>query len=116
MVGSAGNDTLTANHGVDVMIGGGGNDTFVFNAHIGQQAIVDFQSGADKVDITQISGVTADNLASWLNGGNGFVAHATQVGNDTLIDLDQSPHGTDTILVKNIAPNNLHMSDFIVHA
>ena len=72
MVGSAGNDTLTANHGVDVMIGGGGNDTFVFNAHIGQQTIVDFQPGADKVDISQISGVTADNLASWLHGGDGL--------------------------------------------
>jgi VCBS repeat-containing protein len=116
MVGSAGNDTLTANHSVDVMIGGGGNDTFVFDPHIGQQTIVDFQSGADKVDITQISGVTAVNLVSWLNGGDGLVAHATQVGNDTLIDLDQTPHGTDTILVKNVASNNLHVSDFIVHA
>ena len=116
MVGSAGNDMLTANHGVDVMIGGGGNDTFVFNSHIGQQTIVDFQPAADKIDISQSSGVTADNFAAWLNGGNGFVAHATQVGNDTLIDLDQTPHGTDTILVKSIALSNLHTSDFIVHA
>jgi VCBS repeat-containing protein len=115
MVGSGGNDTLTGDHGVDVMIGGGGNDMFVFSSHIGQQTVVDFQSGADKIDITQVSGVTADNFASWLNGGNGSVAHATQVGNDTLIDLDQTPHGTDTVLLKNIALSNLHASDFIVH-
>jgi hypothetical protein len=115
MVGSAGSDVIHADQAVDVLIGSGGNDSFVFNAHIGQQTIADFTPGADKIDISQISGVTADNLASWISGGNGVAAHATQVGSDTLIDLDQTPHGTDTILLKNIVLSNLHASDFIVH-
>jgi hypothetical protein len=115
MVGSAGNDTLHADQATDVLIGGAGNDTFVFNPHIGQQTVADFQSGADKIDITGIDGVTADNIAAWLNGGNGQAAHATQVGNDTVIDLDQAPQGTDTVILKNISLSTLHASDFIVH-
>ena len=130
IAGTTGNNTLTAHTGVNVLFGGGGsdtlvanhsgaggNDTFVFLPNIGQETVQNFQSGADKLDISQIPGVDAANISSWLN------SHAASVnGNhDTLIDLLASDptathHSNETILLKSIALSNLHASDFIVHA
>jgi hypothetical protein len=131
IVGTTGNDTLTAHAGgVNILFGGGssdtlianhsgagGNDAFVFLPNIGQETIQNFQSGADKLDISQIPGVDAANIASWLS------SHTTSVNSnrDTLIDLLASDpttthHSNETVLLKNIALSNLHASDFIVHA
>jgi Ca2+-binding RTX toxin-like protein len=53
--GGGGNDTLIGGAGIDVLTGGSGNDTFVFNslAETGD-AITDFASGKDKLDISTI--------------------------------------------------------------
>jgi VCBS repeat-containing protein len=113
MVGGSGNDTITADQNTDLMIGNGGADTFVFKAHPGEQTIVDFTPGTDHIDLQQVVGVDQSNLATWLT------THAAQLGNDVVIDLDQTPHGTNTdantVLLKNLVLGNLHSSDFIVH-
>jgi hypothetical protein len=56
-------------------------------------------------------------IDDWLHGANGLAAHATAVnkGADTLVDLDETPQGANTVLLQNGALANLHAGDFIVH-
>ncbi|MBZ9799557.1 cadherin-like domain-containing protein [Mesorhizobium sp. ES1-4] len=61
IVGGHGRNTLVANDAVNVMVGGGGNDTFVFrslesleNQGGPRDLIMDFQTG-DRIDLSRIS-------------------------------------------------------------
>ncbi len=67
LFGNAGNDTLIGGAGADTMIGGGGRDTFLFRAASdspsstpfgGVDKILDFESGVDKIDLSQIDANT----------------------------------------------------------
>ena len=60
LIGGTGNDTLNGGAGADILTGGGGNDTFKYlsvnNSHGGQaDTITDFSSGNDKIDLTAFS-------------------------------------------------------------
>lgn len=61
-----GNDVANVLNGMggdDVLRGFGGNDTFVFANDASTDTIADFQTGADKIDLTAISGVTAADVS-----------------------------------------------------
>ena len=69
LVGGTGNDTLVGGtDGGEVMIGGEGRDVFVFNGHEGTHRIVDFESGTDKIYLSDEDfaalghSVTADEI------------------------------------------------------
>ena len=49
--GGPGNDTLTGGAGDDVLIGGTGTDRFVFNGSFGNDILVDFVPGTEKIAI-----------------------------------------------------------------
>ena len=97
--GGNGNDTLSGGAGNDALIGGAGNDTFVFGAGFGNDQIIDFSSGHDKI---HIDGLFAN--------ANAALAAATQVNGDVLITVDAS----NSLWLKNFTLANLHASDFVI--
>ena len=54
-----GNDVLKGFGGNDTLYGGDGNDTFVFDNDGSTDTIADFQTGHDKIDLSNIAGATA---------------------------------------------------------
>ena len=61
-VGGGGNDQINGNQANNVLTGNGGADTFIFVNDGSVDTIADFASGADKIDLTEISGVDASDL------------------------------------------------------
>ncbi|MBS0126730.1 Ig-like domain-containing protein [Thetidibacter halocola] len=52
LAGGAGDDVLTGGTGGDRLRGGAGSDVFVFEVDGGRDRVLDFQSGADHLDLT----------------------------------------------------------------
>jgi Ca2+-binding RTX toxin-like protein len=83
LVGGAGSDTLDGQEGDDSFIGGGGNDTitggagadlFIFAGTPGTDAITDFVSGTDRIDLSAYAGVDADDVTTAASGSNTIVS------------------------------------------
>ena len=81
LVGGAGNDTLNGSGGDDSFIGGGGSDTFVFTGDAGDDRIVDFLSGTDKIDLTAY-GITSAEVSTMASGA------------DTIVMVDSDANGS----------------------
>jgi serralysin len=62
LIGGAGNDTLRGGLGADTLSGGLGGDLFLFEAGGGNDKVTDFLSGADKIDLHLLAGVTIADL------------------------------------------------------
>lgn len=94
-------DETFGNVGNSVTIfGGGGNDSFVFNAGFGAATIGDFDVNNDKIEISHsLFGSIAEILAA-----------ATDSGPDTII-TDATP-AHNTITLKGVAAAQLQASDF----
>lgn len=69
LVGGAGNDRLIGGLGDDQLLGGGGADTFVFRDAPGNDTIVDFVSGTDKIDLSAF-GIDESAVTSMTIGAN----------------------------------------------
>lgn len=72
--GGAGDDVLRGGGGADVLDGGGGADRFVFEktaAANGQDAIVGFVAGSDKLDATLFVGGAITAAAASIDGATG---------------------------------------------
>ncbi len=82
--GLAGNDEMEGGDGNDLLIGGAGNDTLWGGA------------GTDTVSYTGANGSVSVNLLAGTGAGVG----ATNVGNDTLFDIERATggNGNDTLL------------------
>ncbi|WP_207461650.1 calcium-binding protein [Azospirillum sp. SYSU D00513] len=98
LVGGAGNDHLNGREGKDSLIGGGGSDVFVFSGDPGSDSILDFVSGADKIDFSAY-GIDFGDVQTIAEGANTLIrvdlnhdrAHDFQV---TLLN-SASPAQTD---------------------
>ena len=86
--GGAGNDTLTGGAGNDTLNGGAGKNVFVYSSGDGNDTIVDFQKGKDKVKIA----------------GGDYTAAAS--GNDVVITV-----GSGTITLKDAAGGKVTILD-----
>jgi Ca2+-binding RTX toxin-like protein len=80
---NGGSDTIVGGAGADVLTGGSGNVTFSYKAvadstPTAHGTITDFRHGVDKIDFTNISGITANN------GIPQFQGNITGIGNLTL--------------------------------
>ena len=100
--GTSGNNTLVSRSGNDIMTGGSGADTFVFNGKtFGNDVITDFRSQGSSHDTIQFSKTAFSSFAAVL-------AHAAQVGTDVVITYDAADHVT----LKNVSLGNLTQHDF----
>ena len=101
--GGAGNDYLDAGFGNDSLTGGDGNDVFAFTARqFGNDIIVDFVQGQDKIDLSILH---AGDLAS-------LQPFMTQSGLDTVISIQYGSY-SESITIKGIVPTALTAADFI---
>jgi len=82
--------SLVGTTGKDVFFGSGQPDQFVFAPNSGHDVIIDFATGADKIDLTSV--VSTNDLDGWI------AQHVSTNGNDTLISLDSH----DSITLKNV--------------
>jgi VCBS repeat-containing protein len=107
LLGTPGKDVIFASSHQDALTGGGGQDQFVFNPSFGaiaaQHTVTDFMPGLDKIDL---------RLFGNFNSFSDVQLAETQLGNDTLITLDDHH---DTLLLKNVAHASLSANDFILH-
>ena len=99
LVGGAGNDTLRGGDGTDSYIGGGGADTFKVIGS-GNETIIDFVSGTDKIDMTAY-GITAANTSAAVSGGN------------TVISVDGDSNGTMDFTVTLTGVTTTTANDFV---
>lgn len=94
LVGGAGNDRLNGREGNDSFIGGAGKDMFVFSGNAGNDTILDFVSGTDKIDLSAY-GIGFDDVQS------------TSMGADTVIGVgsnSDSAYDFQVTLVNTGAP------------
>ncbi|MFK0207727.1 calcium-binding protein [Agrobacterium sp. NPDC090283] len=98
---TTGDDVIEGFHNTgDYLEGGAGNDAFVFKPDFGWDTIGDFVAGAGTDDVLEFrGGVLADFEA--------VLAAASQVGNDTIINID----GTNGITLANVNLADLHRDD-----
>ncbi len=97
--GKGGNDIITGGAGADHLTGGGGNDTFTYKAAsdstpTAADTITDFSHAHDKIDFTNIAGISANHgvpLFQGNIGGSGNLtlnAHSVgflEVGGNTVV-------------------------------
>ncbi|CUX57608.1 hypothetical protein AGR8A_pTi10150 [Agrobacterium fabrum str. J-07] len=98
---TTGDDVIEGFHNTgDYLEGGAGNDVFVFKPNFGWDTIGDFVAGAGTDDVLEFhGGVLVDFEA--------VLAAASQVGNDTIINVD----GTNGITLANVNLADLHRDD-----
>ena len=118
LIGGTGNDTLIAGQNSNIMTGGGGDDTFVFNTlpWNSNGAITDFNPAIDVLNLTgifQSMGYTgtdpvADGTLSFVADGHG----------NTLVEINpHNPSDPWPIVVttlENVQPGALHHGDWII--
>ena len=100
LYGSTSNDKLNVGPGNDLVMGRGGSDTFIFGTNLGKDVITDFQTTGSSHDVLQFSHNTFSDFAAVL-------AHAAQVGSDTVITVD----AVDTVTLKNVQLSSLQKND-----
>ncbi|MFC6760203.1 hypothetical protein ACFQFQ_13035 [Sulfitobacter porphyrae] len=103
---AGGFDTIVGGTGNDLLVGAFNADTFVFadfGGGFGQDTIRDFDANNvfERIDLRLVSSIR--DLNDLLTN------HATQVGQDVLIDAG----GGNTILLEGVDRNDLDASDFI---
>jgi Ca2+-binding RTX toxin-like protein len=80
LVGLDGNDRLEGGGGNDLLVGLAGSDTFVFAGVPGNDTIMTYQAGVDRIDFSAYD-ITIDDV------------QATQTGPNTLIKVDSDGNG-----------------------
>lgn len=96
--GGDGSDDLTGGTGSDTQSGGAGKDTFIFTGNAGLDTILDFEDGADLIEIGNNKVAAFADLAIANNG----TAHVTV------------SYGVNTIEIFGAAPITLTAEDFSI--
>ncbi|WP_323160395.1 polyurethane esterase [Pseudomonas fluorescens] len=99
LIGGAGNDVFVGGAGNDLMESGGGADTFLFSGAFGQDRVVGF-TGNDKLVFLGVQGVLP---------GDDFRAHATAVGQDTLLKF-----GGDSVTLVGVSLSSLSADGIVI--
>jgi Ca2+-binding RTX toxin-like protein len=105
--GGAGNDRIVASSADETIVGGAGQDIFVFQDNFGHDTIADFRLSrggtrpSDKIDLSNLGFATFGNI----------LANAGQIGFDTVIS---DPDSGSTLTLSKIRLSDLHADDFIL--
>ncbi|KLN58901.1 hypothetical protein WH96_20520 [Kiloniella spongiae] len=99
--GEEGNDSLIGGVGNDILEGGTGNDSFIFKENLSHDTITDFVAGVGSEDSIRIEGL---NISTF----DAVIQLAEQVGNDTVINIDDD----NSITLKDVQKTALHADDF----
>jgi Ca2+-binding RTX toxin-like protein len=97
--GKDGADTIFGHGGNDTSTGGAGADTFVFGSGDGKDVILDFESGIDKIDVSNWAGIA--NFSDLKN-------HHIKTDGDNLILFS----GLDQITIEHFHKADLDGGDF----
>ena len=104
LTGDGAANVLDGGGGSDVLTGGGGADTFRFRPGYGADEVTDFSHAqGDRIDLSVFS-----NLSAF----SSVLAHAIQVGSNTVISLP----GGGTVTLDGVTLATLQASDFILSA
>jgi Ca2+-binding RTX toxin-like protein len=95
LVGGAGNDRLDGREADDSLIGGAGTDVFIFSDEAGNDRVLDFVSGTDKIDLSAFADVDFADIQTTMSGSN------TVIDVDTDSDAD---YDLQILLVNASAP------------
>jgi Ca2+-binding RTX toxin-like protein len=100
LVGGAGDDVLSGKRGDDSLLGGAGEDIFFFNGRPGNDEILDFVSGTDRIDLSAY-GITEDNVET------------VSSGDDTIVRVDGDQDGDSDFQFTLVDSGPPATSDFI---
>jgi Ca2+-binding RTX toxin-like protein len=108
LFGEDGNDILNGGAGIDNLYGGAGDDTFIFDDVASTNAVNDFATGNNTLDVSAFDLIGTDpgqyaDLAALKTGA------MTEVSGTTTIDLD----GDDSVILVGISISSLDSGDFI---
>lgn len=84
LVGGLGIDRLDGREGNDSLVGGAGADTFIFTGAPGNDRIIDYLGGTDKIDLSAY-GISAANITTAPSGTNTIVSIDSNM--DSLVDF-----------------------------
>jgi Ca2+-binding RTX toxin-like protein len=118
--GGADKDFLNGGAGADVMYGEAGQDGFLYRiddkaelATLGGDTIIGFQSGVDKIELTDLLSAFGISAANAFSGG--YVLLTTTNGIDTMVQFDtDGKGGTGPLTLATITNANLTTSDLLV--
>jgi hypothetical protein len=96
-IGGEGNDRINGNQADNELTGNGGADVFIFADDGSIDTILDFESGVDKIDLTEVAGVDASKVSF------DSASNTLWVNTDADADYEMSVivHGDD-VLVSDI--------------
>ncbi|MDV3350047.1 calcium-binding protein, partial [Leptothoe sp. LEGE 181152] len=97
ITGGTGNDSLNGGSDDDLLTGGLGSDTFRFESNSGNDVVTDFSVTDDILDVEAI-----------FDGFHDVLGAASQVGNDTLLDLGND----NSVLLAGVDVNSLTSNNF----
>lgn len=100
LYGNTSANVLNGGGANDYLVGGSGADRFAFTGAPGNDAIGDFASGTDKIDLSAY-GITAAQVSSSASGGN------------TLLSIDSNKDGTADFTINLIGSGPPASGDFI---
>ncbi|MGV3549561.1 M10 family metallopeptidase [Rhizobium sp.] len=100
LYGRRDNDKLYGGPGDDTLYGGHGADTFIFKGDAGNDTIMDFRNGQDKIAIYTEATVDIAKI----------IAEAVQIDNDVLITISD----IETVTLRNFSLAQLDSRDFLV--
>ena len=98
--GYGGDDVLRSKVGNDKFWGGVGADTFVYTTRSGRDTIMDFETGIDKIDLSEWKAI--EDYAD-------MKSHARNHGDDLWITA-----GKDTLIIKDFSKGELVSGDFLL--
>ena len=99
--GMGGDDVIKGFGGDDTLYGGDGRDSFVFVKDGSTDTVADFQTGLDKIDLSEVEGATA-----------GFVAYDSA---SHQVQIDTNQDGTFDMFI-HITTGSVASGDYIFHA
>ena len=97
-IGGHGNDQINGNQVDNQLTGGGGADTFIFVDDGSIDTILDFATGTDKIDLTEVVGVDANDLLFDAPNDTLFV----NTDDDADYEMSVIVHGTDVNIASDV--------------